>query len=199
MSFPTMINTSVSQRIIGKVTRLWAGSVADALHEAIQNGRRAGAKRIDIAVVETDRRAVLRVRDDGCSIADPVKFLALGDSGWDETIAKSEDPFAGFFDLWSDPGFLGFYADLSIRGDPEGRAQFAFISGDDVDVHSIASLIQKVCKSALPFGFQWAEVCDKDQPDTFGGGYYVITDAEIFGGPTRWLMDETLQTLRAGA
>lgn len=112
---------------------------------------------------------------------------------------EEEEPFAGFFDLWSDPGFLGFYADLSIRGDPEGRAQFAFISGDDVDVHSIASLIQKVCKSALPFGFQWAAVCDKDQPDASGGGYYVITDAEILGGPTRWLIDETLQTLRAGA
>lgn len=111
-----------------------------------------------------------------------------------------EDPFAGFFDLWSDDGFLGFDADLSIRGDPEGKAQFAFISGDDVDVHSIASLIQKVCKSALPFGFQWAESYEDDDYSTaFGGGYYVISDAGIFGGPTRWLMNATLQTLRAAA
>jgi len=100
MSFPTMIHTSVSQCIIGKVTRLWAGSVADTLHEVIQNGRRAGAKRIDIARIETDRGDVLRIRDDGCGIADPAKFLALGDSGWDETIAKSEDPAGmGVFSL----------------------------------------------------------------------------------------------------
>lgn len=113
---------------------------------------------------------------------------------------EEEDPFAGFFDLWSDPGFLGFYADLSIRGDPDGRAQFAFISGDDVDVHSIASLIQTVCKSALPFGFQWAEGNEEDDGSgSFAGGYYVISDAGIFGGPTRCLMNETLQTLRAGA
>lgn len=113
---------------------------------------------------------------------------------------EEEDPFAGFFDLWSDPGFLGFYADLSIRGDPEGNAQFAFISGDDVDVHSIASLIQKVCRSALPFGFQWAEGNEEDDGSgSFAGGYYVISDTGIFGGPTRWLMNEMLQTLRAGA
>ncbi len=113
---------------------------------------------------------------------------------------EEEDPFAGFFDLWSDPGFLGFYADLSIRGDPQGKAQFAFISGNDVDVQSIASLIQKVCKSALPFGFQWAEGNEEDEGfRSFAGGYYVISDTGIFGGPTRWLMKEMLQTLRAGA
>jgi hypothetical protein len=113
---------------------------------------------------------------------------------------EEDDPFAGFLDLWSDPGFLGFYASLNIRGDPEGTAQFAFISGHDVDVPSIAALIQKVCKSALPFGFQWAEGHEEDDGfRSFAGGYYVISDTEIFGGSTRWLMNETLQTLRAGA
>lgn len=110
-----------------------------------------------------------------------------------------EDPFATFLDLWSDPCMPTFDADLSIRADADAKHPFAFISGHEADVHALASLIQKVCKSALPFGFQWAEVCDKDRPDAFGGGYYVITDDEIFGGPTRRLMEETLQTLRAGA
>lgn len=111
---------------------------------------------------------------------------------------EEEDPFAGFFALWSGDGFLGFDADLSIRRDHEGKTQFAFISGDDVDVHSIASLIQKVCKSALPFGFQWAESYEDDDYSTaLGGGYYVISNTGIFGGPTKWLMNETLQSLRA--
>jgi len=113
---------------------------------------------------------------------------------------EEDDPFAGFFDFWSGDGFFGFDADLNIRRDPEGKPQFAFISGDDVDVHSIASLIQKVCKSALPFGFQWADSYEDDDYSTaFGGGYYVISDAEIFGRPPRSLMDETLQTLRVAA
>lgn len=113
---------------------------------------------------------------------------------------EEEDPFAGFFDLWSDPGFFGFDADLSIRGDPDGKAQFAFISGHDVDVPSIALLIQKVCRSALPFGFQWAEGYEEDDGSgSFAGGYYVISDTGIFGGPTRFLMEETLQAVRAGA
>jgi len=109
-----------------------------------------------------------------------------------------EDPFATFLDLWSDPDFPEFDADLSIRDNPDGEGQVAFISGHEVDVSALASLIQKVCKSALPFGFQWAEVCDKDRPNGFAGGYYIVTDKEIFGGSTRWLMKETLQTLRAG-
>lgn len=111
---------------------------------------------------------------------------------------EEEDPFADFLDLWSDPGFPEFDADIIIQGDPEAKAQFAFISGHEVDVPALASLIQKVCKSALPFGFQWAEVTDKDVAGGFGGGYYVVTDTGIIGGSTRWLMEETLQTLRAG-
>ncbi|RIA46187.1 hypothetical protein DFR49_0720 [Hephaestia caeni] len=109
-----------------------------------------------------------------------------------------EDPFADFFDLWSDPDFPEFNADLTIRDDPDGKGKVAFISGHEADVSALASLIQKVCKTALPFAFQWAEVADKDVPGGFGGGYYVITDSEIFGGSTRWLMEETLETLRAG-
>lgn len=108
-------------------------------------------------------------------------------------------PFATFLELWSDPCLPVFEADLSIRTDSEGKHPFALVSGHEVDVHALASLIQKVCKSALPFGFQWADVADKNVPGAFGGGYYVITDREIFGGSTSWLMDETLQTLRAGA
>ncbi len=40
------------------------------------------------------------MRDDGRGIADPAKFLTLGDSGWDASIARSEDPAGmGVFSL----------------------------------------------------------------------------------------------------
>jgi hypothetical protein len=108
-----------------------------------------------------------------------------------------QDPFTTFLELWSDPNFPSFDADLSIRTLPDGKGPVAFISGQQVDVFALASLIQKVCKSALPFGFEWAAVSTKLRPGELGGGYLVITDAEVLGGSTRWLMAEALQTLRA--
>ena len=100
MTFPTTISTMVSPSLLTKISRFSDGGVLAALIEIIQNARRAGAKRIDITQVETDRGPMLRISDDGCGIADPVKFLALGDSGWDEKIARSEDPAGmGVFSL----------------------------------------------------------------------------------------------------
>lgn len=113
--------------------------------------------------------------------------------------AEEEDPFAAFLSLWSDPDFPSFDAELTIHDDRDGKGQVAFIHGQEADVSALASLIQKVCKSAMPFGFEWAVVTDRVIPDGFGGGYFVVTETEVFGGSTHWLMEETLQTLRAGA
>ncbi|OHT21604.1 hypothetical protein [Edaphosphingomonas haloaromaticamans] len=113
--------------------------------------------------------------------------------------ADEDDPFATFLGLWSDPDFPCFDADLTVTAEPGGKGQVAYIHGHEVDVSALASLIQKVCKSALPFGFEWALVTDQDRPGGFGGGYFVVTETEILGGSTHWLMHETLQTLRAGA
>ncbi len=100
MTFPTTIKTTVGQSLITKIGRFFNGSVSDCLAEAIQNSRRAGATRIDIARIEKNDRLVLRIRDDGRGIAEPAKFLTLGDSGWNEDIARSEDPAGmGVFSL----------------------------------------------------------------------------------------------------
>ncbi len=108
-----------------------------------------------------------------------------------------EDLFANFLELWTDPDFPCFGADLSIDSPSDGKGPVAFIRGQEADVSALASLIQKVCKSALPFGFEWAAVSSKPRPGELGGGYLVITDTEIIGGSTHWLMTEALQTLRA--
>lgn len=100
MTFPTTIHTKVGQSLLTKIGRLYNGGVADVLAETIQNSRRAGATRIDIARIERAGGAVLLIRDDGRGIADPTKFLTLGDSGWNEDIARSEDPAGmGVFSL----------------------------------------------------------------------------------------------------
>ena len=100
MTFPTTIQATVGQLIIHKATRLFAGCVADALHELLQNARRAGASRVDIRRLDQDHGTILRIRDDGRGIADPTKLLALGDSGWDSDITRNEDPAGmGVFSL----------------------------------------------------------------------------------------------------
>lgn len=110
-----------------------------------------------------------------------------------------EDPFADFLDLWSDPDFPSFDADLTIGKTDNDAARIAFVSGFQVDVEALATLIQTVCKSALPFGFEWAARCDRLRPGEFGGGYFVITDAEITGSSTGWLMQNALSAADAEA
>ncbi|MBO9579507.1 MAG: hypothetical protein J7498_01285 [Sphingobium sp.] len=107
------------------------------------------------------------------------------------------DPFAAFLDLWDDPDFPQFDADLSIGAADDSPGAVALISGHQIDVRAVANLIQKACPSALPFGFQWAYYCDRLAPNEHGGGYFVITGTDIIGGSTGWLMNEVLQSLEA--
>ena len=100
MPLPTNIHASVSQSLLGRVSRIFNNSVSDVLSELLQNSRRAGAGLVDVDVVEADGRSILVIRDDGSGIDDPAKILTLGDSGWNEGIAHREDPAGmGVFSL----------------------------------------------------------------------------------------------------
>ena len=57
---PTVIRPSVSSKTITKVTRLFNGTIGDILGELLQNSRRAGASRIDIACCADQDGARLR-------------------------------------------------------------------------------------------------------------------------------------------
>ena len=96
----TVIRPSVSPKTITKVTRLFNGTIGDILGELLQNSRRAGATRIDIACCADQDGARLTLVDDGTGVADPQTMIALGDSGWSERIHEAEDPAGmGVFSL----------------------------------------------------------------------------------------------------
>ncbi|PJG47225.1 hypothetical protein CAF53_02445 [Sphingobium sp. LB126] len=115
MGLPATIRTSIAPEAITKVTRLFNGTVADVLHELLQNARRAGANNIEIETLDLDGRPTLCVRDDGHGIADPAVLVSLGRSGWDETTRHREDPAGmGVFSL------AGRH--VEIRSCPSGAA-----------------------------------------------------------------------------
>ena len=101
---PATIRARVHDGAIDRVSRFFNASVADAAAELIQNARRSGATRLDVATEATEGGTVVTVTDDGFGIADPAVLLSFGESGWDAATARREDP-AG----------MGVYA-LSKRG-----------------------------------------------------------------------------------
>ena len=79
MPLPASIHATVSQSLLGRVTRIFNNSAGDVLSETLQNSRRAGASRVDIDVKEVDDRSILVICDDGAGIDDPAQILPLGD------------------------------------------------------------------------------------------------------------------------
>lgn len=100
MSFPSVVSSQVDPAAVTKVTRLFNNTLADVLAELIQNARRAGATAIRLRRTEAEDETRLSISDDGIGIADPSVVLSLGRSGWDDQIARREDPAGmGVFSL----------------------------------------------------------------------------------------------------
>jgi hypothetical protein len=91
MVLPATITSQVDPSAITKVTRLFNNTIGDVLAELVQNARRAGARKVEIDVVEHAGTSHVRVRDNGAGIADPSVLLALGRSGWNAELAQRED------------------------------------------------------------------------------------------------------------
>lgn len=70
------------------------------IRELFQNGRRAGATRIDLFTDRSDPN-YLMIADNGSGIADFQALLTMGRSGWQPELIEKENPFG-----------LGFYAAL---------------------------------------------------------------------------------------
>ena len=92
----TSIRARVHPGALDRMHMFFDASAFTAFVELIANARRGGATRIDISTRDLSppdgHRFEVTIRDDGRGIADPAVLLSFGESGWNEKLARSENP-----------------------------------------------------------------------------------------------------------
>ena len=92
------IRARIADEAITKVMQFFDGTLAQALHEILQNARRSGATSVAITHDRANHR--ITVSDDGRGIGDPRTLLAFGRSGWPKDLHGAEHPAGmGIFSL----------------------------------------------------------------------------------------------------
>ena len=98
------------------------GTLAQALHEILQNARRSGAT--SVAITRDLANGRITVSDDGRGIGDPRTLLAFGRSGWPKDLHGAEHPAGmGIFSLAR--------RSPRIRSRVAGRAAWSVQLGED--------------------------------------------------------------------
>ena len=85
------IRARIHESAIKRVTRMFAATLADAFTEILQNARRAGARRVRVAVAGSEGNTAVTVTDDGAGIADARVLLSFAENGWSEDLVAAED------------------------------------------------------------------------------------------------------------
>ena len=85
------IRARIHESAIKRVTRMFAATLADAFTEILQNARRAGARRVHVAVADSEGNTAVTVTDDGAGIADAGVLLSFAENGWSEDLVAAED------------------------------------------------------------------------------------------------------------
>ena len=96
------IRARIHKSAIGRVTRMFAATLADIFAETLQNARRAGATRVRVALTGDPENGpvTVTVADDGDGIADAAVLLSFGENGWSEDLVRREDAAGmGFLSL----------------------------------------------------------------------------------------------------
>ena len=71
------------------------------LDEDIQNAQRAKAKEVRVYAEKYNNRLV--IENDGCVLENPQSLFSIAESGWDNDVKKSENPFG-----------MGFFSNISV-------------------------------------------------------------------------------------
>lgn len=106
--------------------------------------------------------------------------------------AETENPFGSFIAVFSDPDYPGLGFTIEALEPKADSRTDVVLSGDQFGVEEAANLLFAVCKSALPFGFEYAMTCDRLRPGEFGGGFVVVASDGITYQGTRDGLDRAL-------
>ena len=89
---PDSIQASIHPDAINRVPGFFNATSRDILNELFQNARRSGATVVDVTTEPTAEpgRDLITVTDDGAGIADPATLLAFGQTGWNDSISRTE-------------------------------------------------------------------------------------------------------------
>ena len=102
------------------------GTLAQALHEILQNARRSGAT--SVAITRDLANGRITVSDDGRGIGDPRTLLAFGRSGWPKDLHGAEHPAGmGIFSLARRSPRIR----SRVAGRAAGRAAWSVQLGED--------------------------------------------------------------------
>ncbi|MDR7156782.1 hypothetical protein J2W40_003627 [Sphingobium xenophagum] len=85
------------------------------------------------------------------------------------------NPFNGLLEIFDDPDFPDFGAEIEIAGAAERTV--AIYGTTDFQPGPIAELIRRCCQESLkvaPIGFVWSYGCSRPRRDSFGGGWCAI-------------------------
>ena len=116
------IRARIADEAITKVMQFFDGTLAQALHEILQNARRSEATSVAITHDRANHR--ITVSDDGRGIGDPRTLLAFGRSGWPKDLHGAEHPAGmGIFSLAR--------RSPRIRSRVAGRAAWSVQLGED--------------------------------------------------------------------
>ncbi len=87
------IRARIHDSAIKRVTRTFAASIGEVFSETLQNSRRAGARRVCVAIAGPADTGPLTVTvtDDGAGILNPAVLLSFGENGWSEDLVRRED------------------------------------------------------------------------------------------------------------
>jgi hypothetical protein len=106
------------------------------------------------------------------------RFADFGSEFAEAFPPTDDDPFSGFLAIFDDPNYPQIDCQIEIEEMDGGQCE-ALLYGEQINIDAVAQLIFRVCKSALPTGFEYAIDCERLRPGELGGGFVAITENGI--------------------
>jgi hypothetical protein len=91
---------------------------------------------------------------------------------------QRDDPWSGFKNVFEDEDYFGLGCSIEVEARENGSVDL-WVAGHQVQVETVARILQRSCPRALPLAFEWACYSDRLRRDEFGSGYAIVTAGHI--------------------